>query len=370
MSFADSSYQQQPAAGSHIVLGLSGGVDSAVAAWRLLQQDYRVTAVFMKNWEEDDTAEYCAAAADLADARRICEALDIPLRTVNFASEYWERVFSHFLAEYRAGRTPNPDILCNKEIKFRAFLEHALTLGATHIATGHYVRTRVTAHGTALLTGSDPNKDQSYFLHSLDQAQLAPALFPLGGLNKPEVRRLARELDLPVHAKKDSTGLCFIGERRFADFLQRFLPAQPGEIVDANGQLHGQHQGLMYYTIGQRQGLGLGGSKQGTGAPWYVAGKALETNRLIVVQGHDHPALFQHTLRCEPPHWINGAPPLPLRCTAKIRYRQTAQPCVVTPAESNAWEVCFDQPQWAITPGQSVVFYAGEQCLGGAVISA
>ncbi len=354
----------------HVIVGLSGGVDSAVAAWLLQQEGYHVTAVFMKNWEEDDTQAYCAAAADLADARRVCHRLELPLRTVNFATEYWDRVFTLFLAEYRAGRTPNPDILCNKEIKFRAFLEHAVNLGADFIATGHYARRHLQHDSVQLWQGTDPNKDQSYFLHTLDQTQLAPSLFPLGEWQKTQVRAQARALGLPIHAKKDSTGICFIGPRRFADFLTRYLPHQPGPICDPDGHVLGEHVGLMYYTIGQRQGLGIGGLRHTSGEPWYVAAKDLNENRLVVAQGHGHPLLYRTSLRCEPPHWIDPPPEQsPLRCEAKIRYRQTQQPCTVHGHHNGHWEVRFDNPQWAIAPGQSVVFYRGMHCLGGAVIT-
>jgi tRNA-specific 2-thiouridylase len=353
----------------HIVVGLSGGVDSAVAAHLLQQQGYRVQGLFMKNWEEDDDAEYCSAAVDLEDARAVCKILDIPLHTRNFAAEYWERVFSYFLAEYGAGRTPNPDVLCNKEIKFKTFLEHALELGADHIATGHYARVTYRDGYYRLLTARDANKDQTYFLHALGQPQLAQTLFPLGELTKPEVRQLAAELGLPNHAKKDSTGICFIGERKFKDFLSRYLPAQPGEIHDPAGRCVGHHDGLMYYTLGQRQGLGIGGAKDSSGEPWYVVAKNLEHNVLVVAQGHDHPLLFRSVLEARQLNWIAEAPrEIPFRCTAKVRYRQPDQACVITRLEGDACEVQFDEPQRAVTPGQSVVFYHGDECLGGGVI--
>jgi tRNA-uridine 2-sulfurtransferase len=352
-----------------IVLGMSGGVDSSVAAYLLQQQGYAVSGLFMKNWEEDDTTEFCSAAVDLKDAQAICAQLAISLHTVNFSSEYWEQVFTHFLAEYQAGRTPNPDVLCNREIKFKVFLEHALRLGGALIATGHYARVQKNAEGHyLLLKGCDPNKDQSYFLHLLTQDQLAKSYFPLGELNKTQVRQIAHDLGLATQDKKDSTGLCFIGERPFRTFLARFLPAQPGEIVTQEGLCIGEHQGAMYYTIGQRQGLHIGGRAQGSGEAWYVAAKDVEHNRLIVVQGSEHPALFRQTLQAKEVHWISGHPPVwPLSCRAKTRYRQTDQACLVMPTETGV-QVQFEQAQRAITPGQSIVFYQNDQCLGGGII--
>ncbi|MFN2308472.1 MAG: tRNA 2-thiouridine(34) synthase MnmA [Gammaproteobacteria bacterium] len=356
---------------ARVMVGLSGGVDSAVAALRLLEQGYRVEAVFMKNWDEDDVPGHCPAAQDLADAEAVCGRLGIALHRVSFSTEYWERVFGHFLAEYRAGRTPNPDVICNKEIKFRAFLDYALGLGADLIATGHYARVGRDATGLHLLKGRDPGKDQSYFLHLLDQTQLARTLFPIGELHKREVRRIAADAGLPNHAKKDSTGICFIGERKFNAFLARYLPAQPGDIVTVDGEIIGRHQGLMFHTQGQRQGLGIGGRRGDSGEPWYVVAKDLERNRLIVAQGADHPALFRRSLHAEAAHWIDATPPeLPLRCTAKIRYRQGDQPCAVRHADAGTLAVDFDTVQRAITPGQAVVFYQGERCLGGATILA
>ncbi len=354
-----------------VIVGMSGGVDSSVAAWLLHEQGWEVEGLFMKNWEEDDEAGYCAAEADLRDARAVCERLGIPLHTVNFSAEYWDRVFEYFLAEYRAGRTPNPDIMCNREIKFRAFLDHALgTLGAERIATGHYARTERDREGRVrLLRGVDRNKDQSYFLCMLGQHQLSPALFPVGELEKPRVREIARELGLVTHDKKDSTGICFIGERRFRDFLKRFLPAQPGDIVTPEGEVIGRHEGLMYHTLGQRRGLGIGGRAGADEAPWFVVGKDLEHNRLIVAQGHDHPLLMSAALEAGQLNWIAGAPPrAPLRCTARIRYRQADQPCRLEPLGEGRCRVVFDTPQRAVTPGQAVVFYDGEACLGGAII--
>lgn len=351
-----------------IIVGMSGGVDSSVAALRLLEQGHHVEGLFMKNWDEDDGTEYCTARADYADAMAVAERLGITLHAANFAAEYWDSVFEHFLSEYRAGRTPNPDILCNREIKFRAFLDYALELGADAIATGHYARRGMIDGRTALLRARDANKDQSYFLHAVGHAELARSLFPLGDLEKPEVRTIAARAGLATHDKRDSTGICFIGERRFRDFLARYLPAQPGPVMTLEGEVIGKHHGLMYHTIGQRQGLGIGGLARHDEAPWYVAGKDIARNALIVVQGNDNPALFADRLHASSLFWISGAAPaLPLRAAAKVRYRQTDQPCTVT-AEGGGFCVRFDTPQRAVTPGQSVVLYQGEQCLGGGVI--
>jgi tRNA-specific 2-thiouridylase len=348
---------------------MSGGVDSSVAAYLLKEQGYTVEGLFMKNWEEDDSEEYCSAAVDLADAQQVCDRLGIPLHAVNFATEYWDRVFEYFLAEYRAGRTPNPDILCNREIKFRAFLDFALSLGADHIATGHYVQSRRHNGNTELLRGLDQNKDQSYFLYSLSSDQLSPALFPVGALQKPRVREIAAEQGFDVSAKKDSTGICFIGERKFKDFLERFIPAQPGEIHDLNGNRIGEHSGLMFYTMGQRQGLGIGGMQNASEDPWFVAGKDLENNALIAVQGHDHPALFHTHCHIQELHWINAAPESRTdQLSAKIRYRQQDQACKIIETDGGNATIAFDQPQRAVTPGQSLVFYHDELCLGGGVI--
>lgn len=354
-----------------VVVGLSGGVDSSVAAWLLQQQGYQVEGLFMKNWEEEDSDTYCAAAADRADAQAVCDALGIPLHTVNFSAEYWDEVFEHFLAGYRAGQTPNPDILCNKAIKFTAFLQFATTqLQAQAIATGHYARRSLVEGQQQLWRGVDPQKDQSYFLYTLNQQQLARSLFPLGELSKSDVRRLARRLGLVTADKKDSTGICFIAPKRFREFLSRYLPPQPGVIESTEGTVLGEHAGLFYYTLGQRQGLGIGGTTPQQIQPWYVVGKDQVRNVLIVGQGHDHPQQQALGLRAEQLHWVDPQrPTVPLRCSAKIRYRQTDVACTVIPLISEAVQVQFEQPQLAVTPGQAVVFYHGERCLGGATIT-
>ncbi|QKJ86807.1 tRNA-specific 2-thiouridylase MnmA [Paramixta manurensis] len=353
-----------------VIVGMSGGVDSSVSAWLLQQQGYQVEGLFMKNWEEDDGEEYCTAADDLADAQAVCDKLGIKLHKVNFAAEYWDNVFEHFLEEYKAGRTPNPDILCNKEIKFKAFLEFAAEdLGADYIATGHYVRRQDIDGTSRLLRGLDDNKDQSYFLYTLSHQQIAQSLFPVGELEKPEVRRLAEQLDLVTAKKKDSTGICFIGERKFRDFLGRYLPAQPGVIVTVDGQVVGEHQGLMYHTLGQRKGLGIGGLKESNDNPWYVVDKDVASNRLVVAQGGDHPRLMSVGLVARQLHWVSRETLRePLRCTVKTRYRQTDIPCLITPLGDDHIEVRFDQPVAAVTPGQSAVFYLDEVCLGGGII--
>jgi tRNA-specific 2-thiouridylase len=356
--------------GEEVVVGLSGGVDSSVAALLLLEKGYRVQGLFMKNWEEDDDAGYCAAAEDLADARAVADRLGIRLHTVNFSSEYWDRVFARFLDEYSAARTPNPDVLCNKEIKFRAFLDHAIGLGAGRIATGHYARLTRDAAGPHLCLALDADKDQTYFLHLLDRRQLDRSLFPLGGLLKGQVRHLARSAGFPTAEKKDSTGICFIGERRFRDFLSRYLPKEPGPIQTPDGEPVGRHQGLAYYTIGQRQGLGIGGVSGGQEAPWFVAAKDRERNTLIVVQGHDHPRLMSDELVAGRLHWIAGEAPAgpPFACRARLRHRQPLQECRLDMIRGDQCRVRFSHPQRAVTPGQSVVFYHEDECLGGAVI--
>jgi len=349
-----------------VIVGMSGGVDSSVAAWLLKQQGFEVIGLFMKNWEDDDTDEYCTSREDLVDAVSVAELIGIEIEAVNFSAEYRERVFSNFLAEYQAGRTPNPDVLCNAEIKFKAFLDHALALGADWIATGHYAQVREVQGYHQLLKASDPSKDQSYFLYRLNQGQLSRTLFPLGRMLKHEVRALARKIGLPNHAKRDSTGICFIGERPFREFLMRYLPTKPGPMETPDGRTVGQHQGLMYYTIGQRHGLGIGGA----GDAWYVAGKQLDRNCLIVVQGHDHPQLYRHALSASDLSWISGqAPPAPHAYTAKTRYRQSDAPCTLTQVEGDHCEIEFTSAQRAITPGQSVVLYDADVCLGGGIIT-
>jgi tRNA-specific 2-thiouridylase len=345
-----------------VVVGMSGGVDSSVAALLLKRAGHDVVGLFMKNWEDDDDDEYCSTRQDLVDAAAAADVIGIDLEAVNFSAEYKDRVFAEFLREYSAGRTPNPDVLCNAEIKFRSFLDHALRLGAEQIATGHYAR----KDGARLLKGTDGGKDQSYFLHRLTQEQLSRVLFPIGEMKKADVRRLALEAGLPNHAKKDSTGICFIGERPFREFLNRYLPRTPGKIIDEKGRELGEHIGLAFYTIGQRKGIGLGGP----GEPWYVAEKRLKENELVVVRGHDHPLLLKRTLQAGEPSWIAGTPPsAPSSHSAKTRYRQADAPCTLTRAVESEIKVDFPAPQWAVTPGQSVVLYDGEVCLGGGIIT-
>jgi tRNA-specific 2-thiouridylase len=352
-----------------IVVGLSGGVDSAVAALLLKREGHDVLGLFMKNWEDDDDDEYCSTREDLVDAVSAAERIGIDVEAVNFAAEYRERVFASFLAEYRAGRTPNPDVLCNAEIKFKAFLDYAMAQGAECIATGHYARVEMRDGRYALLKGADPSKDQSYFLHRLNQAQLSRTVFPVGGLLKSEVRRIAREAGLPNHAKRDSTGICFIGERPFREFLSRYLPREPGRIVTSEGEEVGAHAGLMYYTLGQRQGLGIGGRRGSAPEPWYVAGKDPATNTLTVVQGHDHERLLRRHLVAGDASWVAGAPPAPSgSLAAKTRYRQADAACAIREEGEAAFALDFEAAQWAVTPGQSAVVYRGDLCLGGGVI--
>jgi tRNA-specific 2-thiouridylase len=355
-----------------VIVGMSGGVDSSVAAWMLKVYGFEVIGLFMKNWEDDDTDEYCTSRADLVDAASVAEVIGIELEAVNFAAEYRERVFAQFLREYAAGRTPNPDVLCNSEIKFRAFLDHARTLSADWIATGHYARLRRSGDRAELLKARDGAKDQSYFLHQLTQAQLAPVLFPLGDTTKGEVRAIAKREGIPTWAKKDSTGICFIGERPFRDFLAKYLPREPGPIETAEGRVVGRHEGLAYYTLGQRQGLGVGGTRAGQDLPWFVVAKDSNRNALIVVQGHDHPALYRTVAEVQDIHWIAGAPPLAEQLAqlgAKTRYRMPDARCRVELLDEGRARAIFDAPQWAPTPGQYLVLYDGDVCLGGGVIA-
>lgn len=350
---------------------MSGGVDSSVSAYLLQQQGYQVEGLFMKNWEEDDDSEYCAAAEDLKDAQAVCDKLGIELHTVNFAAEYWDNVFEHFLEEYKAGRTPNPDIMCNKEIKFKAFLQFsAEILQADYIATGHYVRRTADDNNAKMLRGLDNNKDQSYFLYAVNQKQIGQTLFPVGELEKPEVRKIAEAQGLITADKKDSTGICFIGERKFKDFLQRYLPAQPGDIETPEGKVIGQHEGLMYHTLGQRKGLLIGGLKEYSEQPWFVVDKDVSRNVLIVGQGKNHPLLFSNGLHASQLNWVDSkGPQEKCKLTVKTRYRQDDIPCTVYPdVEQGTIKVLFDQPQRAVTPGQSAVFYDGDVCLGGGII--
>ena len=349
---------------------MSGGVDSSVTALKLLEQGHKITGLFTKNWEEDDGTEYCTAMEDLADAQQVCDKLGIELKTVNFASEYWDEVFEVFLSEFKAGRTPNPDILCNKHVKFKAFLYFAIVdLGADYIATGHYARVKEKNGKYSLLKGLDPNKEQSYFLYTLGQNALSKTLFPIGDIHKPELRAMAKRAGFDNHKKKDSTGICFIGERKFKEFLQRYLPTQPGEMRTPEGQYISKHQGLMYYTLGQRQGLGIGGVKNAPDEPWYVLDKDLNNNRLIVGQGHSHPLMLHNTLEASQLDWCNNKPLTEtIICNAKTRYRQSDQVCKIEPLANDRCKVSFEITQRAITPGQSVVFYDGDICLGGGII--
>ncbi|PPD49730.1 MAG: tRNA 2-thiouridine(34) synthase MnmA [Methylobacter sp.] len=354
----------------NIIVGMSGGVDSSVTALILQEQGHQVTGLFMKNWEEDDGTKFCTAMQDLADAQQVCDKLGIELKTVNFAAEYWDEVFEVFLSEFKAGRTPNPDILCNKHVKFKAFLNYATEdLGAEYIATGHYARVAEKNGEFQLLKGLDPNKEQSYFLYTLGQKALSKTLFPIGHLHKPEIRAMADKAGFANSRKKDSTGICFIGERKFTKFLQRYLPTQPGEMRTPEGQYIGKHHGLMYYTFGQRQGLGIGGVKDAPDEPWYVLEKDLKNNVLIVGQGHDHPLMLHNILEACQLDWCSDKPlTQPLRCAAKTRYRQADQACFLEPLGDDRCRAVFDEPQRAITPGQSVVFYDGDICLGGGII--
>ncbi|MDY0308707.1 MAG: tRNA 2-thiouridine(34) synthase MnmA [Castellaniella sp.] len=368
---------ERPARGARVVIGMSGGVDSSVSAWLLKQQGYEVVGLFMKNWEDDDDSEYCSSRQDWLDAASVADVVGVDIEAVNFAAEYKDRVFAEFLREYSAGRTPNPDVLCNAEIKFKAFLDHAMGLGADFIATGHYARVRRidTPHGarSQLLKALDGTKDQSYFLHRLNQDQLARTLFPLGELPKTEVRRIAREIGLPNAAKKDSTGICFIGERPFREFLNRYLPTRPGPMLTPEGREIGRHQGLAFHTLGQRKGLGIGGVRgaqreDGTADAWYAARKDLANNVLYVVQGHDHPWLLSERLRAQDASWIAGEPPAPGAYTAKTRYRQIDAACILESGAGADFSLGFAEPQWAVTPGQSAVLYDGDVCLGGGII--
>jgi tRNA-specific 2-thiouridylase len=355
--------------GKPIIVGISGGVDSSVTALLLQQQGYDVECVFMKNWEGNDD-ENCTSEEDYKDALAVCDHLNLPLRSVNFSKEYWDGVFQYFIDEYAKGRTPNPDVLCNREVKFKAFLDYSLELGAEKIATGHYAKINESNGKFRLLKGHDPGKDQSYFLYLLGQNALSQSIFPIGGIDKKDVRKLAQDSGLINHAKKDSTGVCFIGEQKFfKDFLKKYIPAKPGKIKTINDQVCGEHDGLMYYTMGQRKGLGIGGGHGDKEAPWFVAEKDMKTNTIIVAQGHDHPALFHNHLSANQIHWVGGSPPDDFQgLCAKIRYRQADQKCKIIELSSDSCSVTFQQPQFAITPGQSIVFYLGDECIGGAII--
>ena len=362
-----------------VVIGMSGGVDSSVSAWLLKEQGYEVIGLFMKNWEDDDDSEYCSTRQDWIDAASVADVVGVDIEAVNFAAEYKDRVFADFLREYQAGRTPNPDVLCNAEIKFKAFLDHAMALGADLIATGHYARVREVRSGPnagrfELLKALDASKDQSYFLHRLNQAQLSRTLFPLGEIPKTEVRQIAERLALPNAKKKDSTGICFIGERPFREFLNRYLSFQPGPMKTPEGEIVGEHVGLSFYTLGQRKGIGIGGLKthrnaDGTNDAWYVARKDVAANTLYVVQGHDHPWLLSSSLQAEQASWVAGSPPDSERLSAKTRYRQADMPCHFCAPTGDTFVLDFDTPQWAVTPGQSAVLYDGEVCLGGGIIA-
>ncbi|MEY3523453.1 MAG: tRNA 2-thiouridine(34) synthase MnmA [Pseudomonadota bacterium] len=352
-----------------VVIGMSGGVDSSVAAWILKQQGYHVVGLFMKNWEDDDNSEFCSSRQDWLDVVSVADLIGIDVEAVNFAAEYKDRVFAEFLKEYSAGRTPNPDVLCNAEIKFKAFLDHAISLGAQAIATGHYAKTARSDDGVHLLKAIDETKDQSYFLYRLTQQQLSHVIFPLGGIRKSMVREIAEMIGLPNAKKKDSTGICFIGERPFRDFLNRYLPNKPGPIKTEDGKVIGEHIGLAFYTLGQRKGIGMGGSKDGSGDPWFVAKKDMASNSLYIVQGHEHPWLLNKVLQASQISWTFDDLPATKSYTAKTRYRQSDAPCQLTQVSVDGFTLDFDQAQWAVTPGQSAVLYDGERCLGGGIIT-
>jgi tRNA-uridine 2-sulfurtransferase len=378
MNFPSLPWQDALRGRNKVVIGMSGGVDSSVAAWRLKEAGLEVVGLFMKNWEDDDDAEHCTTRQDFLDAAAAAEVIGIELQAVNFAAEYKDRVFAEFLREYQAGRTPNPDVLCNAEIKFRAFLDHAIATGAQCIATGHYAQIRVADNGLcALIRAADSNKDQTYFLHRLNQTQLSKTVFPIGDLHKPQVRELAKKIGLPNAAKKDSTGICFIGERPFREFLNRYVASKPGPMQTPEGRVVGQHMGLAFYTLGQRKGLGIGGDKEGDGSPWFVLEKDLASNTLMVAQGHDHPALMSHGLTALDASWVADAAPTSdpasagtISLTAKTRYRQADAACSLADLGGGKFSLTFAEPQWAVTPGQSAVLYQGEVCLGGGIIEA
>jgi tRNA-specific 2-thiouridylase len=365
-SFLDAAPVLPPAT---VVIGMSGGVDSSVAAWILKQQGYKVIGLFMKNWEDDDNSEYCSSRQDWLDVVSVADLIGIDVEAVNFASEYKDRVFAEFLREYSAGRTPNPDVLCNAEIKFKAFLDHAMSLGAEAIATGHYAKTAKVGNEVHLLKAIDETKDQSYFLYRLNQQQLKHVIFPLGGIRKTVIREIAQKIGLPNAAKKDSTGICFIGERPFREFLNRYLPNKPGPIKTEDGKTVGEHVGLAFYTLGQRKGIGMGGSKDGTGDPWFVAKKDIQTNTLYIVQGHEHPWLLNPLLNASQISWTSDAAPGVGSYSAKTRYRQADAPCELTSVTGDLFTLNFEEAQWAVTPGQSAVIYSGDRCLGGGIIT-